>query len=310
MATPVSDATRISVGWIGTGVMGAPMCAHLIEAGHPVTVHSRTRARAEPLLSRGAVWADSPAGVAERSDVIFTIVGFPADVREVALGPRGALGRIRPNAILVDMTTSEPSLAREIHAAARARGAWALDAPVSGGDVGAISATLSIMVGGDASALERVRPLLARLGRTILLQGDAGAGQHTKMVNQTLIAANMVGVCEALLYAQRAGLDPLRVIASVGGGAASSWAIHQLGPKIAARDFAPGFYVEHFVKDMGIALREAKRMGLALPGLALAERLYRELVTLGHGRSGTQALVLALERLGQSGESDLYPPRK
>jgi 3-hydroxyisobutyrate dehydrogenase len=296
----VSDPAPARVGWIGTGVMGASMCGHLVSAGAQVTLTTRTRAKAEPLLARGAAWAASPAEVAARSDVIFSIVGFPADVREVLLGANGALAGARPGAVLVDMTTSEPSLAREIDAAARARGVHALDAPVSGGDVGARAGTLSIMVGGDAAVLESVRPLLARLGKTIVLQGPAGAGQHTKMVNQMLIAANMVGVCEALLYASRAGLDPLRVIESVGSGAAASWGINNLGPKIAARDFAPGFYVEHFLKDMGIALREGARMGLTLPGLALAERLYREVAALGHARSGTQALIVALERLAAS----------
>ena len=300
----MGDAAPARVGWIGTGVMGAAMCGHLLDAGHEVRVFSRTRAKAQDLLARGARWADSPADVAASSDVTFSIVGFPADVREVVLGSHGVLAGIRPGAIAVDMTTSEPSLAREIDSAARARGAFALDAPVSGGDVGARAATLSIMVGGEADVLARVRPLLERLGKTIVYQGPAGAGQHTKMVNQMLIAANMVGVCEALLYAQRAGLDPLRVIASVGSGAAASWSINQLGPKVAARDFAPGFYVEHFLKDMDIALREGRRMGLTLPGLALAERLYREVAALGHGRSGTQALILALERLAQSGSSD------
>ena len=300
----MGDAAPARVGWIGTGVMGAAMCGHLLDAGHEVRVFSRTRAKAQDLLARGARWADSPADVAASSDVTFSIVGFPADVREVVLGSHGVLAGIRPGAIAVDMTTSEPSLAREIDSAARARGAFALDAPVSGGDVGARAATLSIMVGGEADVLARVRPLLERLGKTIVYQGPAGAGQHTKMVNQMLIAANMVGVCEALLYAQHAGLDPLRVIASVGSGAAASWSINQLGPKVAARDFAPGFYVEHFLKDMDIALREGRRMGLTLPGLALAERLYREVAALGHGRSGTQALILALERLAQSGSSD------
>jgi len=215
----------------------------------------------------------------------------------VILGAAGVLAAARPGAILIDMTTSEPGLAREIEVVAGARGVGTLDAPVSGGDVGARAATLSIMVGGEPALLERARPLLERLGKTIVLQGPAGAGQHTKMVNQMLIAANMVGVCEALLYAQRAGLDPLTVIRSVGSGAAASWSINNLGPKIAARDFAPGFYVEHFLKDMDIALREGRRMGLALPGLELAERLYREVAALGHGRSGTQALILAVERL-------------
>jgi 3-hydroxyisobutyrate dehydrogenase len=288
------------VGWIGSGVMGASMCGHLLAAGHPVTLHSRTRAKADGLLERGAVWADSPAAVAERSDVVFSIVGFPNDVREVVLGPTGALAGARAGTTLVEMTTSEPALAREIAAAARVRDVGALDAPVSGGDVGARAATLSIMVGGDAAHLARVRPLLEKLGRTIVHHGPAGAGQHAKLVNQMLIAGNMIGVCEALLFAQRAGLDPARVIESVSSGAAASWGVQNLGPKIASRDLAPGFYVEHFVKDMEIALREGERMGLALPGLDLAARLYREVVALGHGRSGTQALVLALERLAKA----------
>jgi 3-hydroxyisobutyrate dehydrogenase len=301
----MGDAALAPVGWIGTGVMGASMCGRLLAAGHPVRVFSRTRAKAEALVARGARWAESPAEVAAASEVVFSIVGFPADVRAVVLGADGVLAGIRPGALVVDMTTSEPELAREIDRAARARGAFALDAPVSGGDVGARAATLSIMVGGEPAVLERARPLLERMGKTIVHQGPAGAGQHTKLVNQMLIAANMVGVCEALLFARRAGLDPLRVIASVGSGAAASWSVNQLGPKIAARDFAPGFYVEHFLKDMGIALREARRMGLALPGLELAERLYREVEALGHGRSGTQALILAVERLAQIGPSAL-----
>ncbi len=301
----MADANLARVGWIGTGVMGASMCGHLLAAGHPVCVFTRTRAKAEPLLARGARWAASPAEVAAASDVVFSIVGFPADVRAVWLGTDGALAGLRAGALAIDMSTSDPALAREIAEAARARGSFALDAPVSGGDVGARAATLSIMVGGEAEPFARARPLLERLGKTIVHQGLDGAGQHTTMVNQMLIAANMVGVCEALLYARRAGLDPLQVIASVGSGAAASWSVNQLGPKVIARDFAPGFYVEHFVKDMGIALREGRRMGLALPGLALAERLYREVVFLGHGRSGTQALILAVERLAQSEPSDL-----
>ncbi len=285
----------LRVGWIGLGVMGAPMCGHLLRAGHAVTVSTRTRAKAEPLLAAGAAWADGPRAVAEASDVVFTMLGFPRDVREVVLGPGGVLEGLRAGATLVDATTSEPALAREIADAARARGAAALDAPVSGGDVGAREARLSIMVGGDPDAFERVRPLLDALGRTVVLQGGAGAGQHAKMVNQTLIASNMVGVCEALLYARRAGLDPERVLASVSSGAAGSWSLQNLAPRMLAADWAAGFYVEHFVKDLQIALQEAERMGLSLPGLALAEHLYEQLAAAGHGRSGTQALILALD---------------
>ncbi|MCC6223421.1 MAG: NAD(P)-dependent oxidoreductase [Thermoleophilia bacterium] len=277
--------------------MGCSMCGHLLAAGHEATVYTRTRERAAPLLERGAAWAGSPAEVAAASEVVFTIVGFPADVREVILGPDGVLAGAREGSLLVDLTTSEPSLAVEIHAAAAARGVAALDAPVSGGDVGARNATLSVMVGGDADALARARPLLEKMGKTVVHQGGPGAGQHAKMVNQILIATGMVGVCEALLYAQRAGLEPATVLESVAGGAAGSWSLENYGPRMLAGDFAPGFMVDHFVKDMGIALAEARRLRLSLPGLALAEQLYVALQAQGGGRRGTHALVLALASL-------------
>jgi 3-hydroxyisobutyrate dehydrogenase len=285
------------LGWIGLGVMGASMCGHLRDAGFAVTVTTRTRAKAEPLLSKGAAWAPTPKEVAAASDIVFSMVGFPREVRDVVLGPDGALAGLRPGGVLVDMTTSEPALAVEIAAAARAHGAFALDAPVSGGDVGAREARLSIMVGGDAAAFETVLPCFERMGRTVVHQGGPGSGQHTKLVNQTLIAANMVGVCEALLYAHRAGLDAEAVLRSVSSGAAGSWSLSNLAPRILAGDFAPGFFVEHFVKDMGIALAEAERMRIALPGLALARQLYVALMAKGHGRSGTQALQLVLAEL-------------
>jgi 3-hydroxyisobutyrate dehydrogenase len=285
------------VGWIGTGVMGRSMCQHLLTKGYRATVYNRSRDKARPLLDAGAAWADTPRAVAEKSDVVFAIVGFPKDVREVFLGEQGALAGSRPGTALVDMTTSEPSLAREIYDAAKAKGVAAIDAPVSGGDVGARNAALSIMVGGDAEAVEAVRPLFECLGKTIVHQGPAGAGQHTKMVNQVLIATNMIGVCEALLYGFKAGLDLPTVLQSVGGGAAASWSLNNLGPRVIKRDFEPGFFVEHFIKDMGIALEEAKRMNLALPGLALANQLYVAVQAQGYGRKGTQALMLALEHL-------------
>jgi 3-hydroxyisobutyrate dehydrogenase len=225
------------------------------------------------------------------------IVGYPADVREVVLGPQGALATLAPGSLLVDLTTSEPSLAVEIHEHAGARSVGALDAPVSGGDVGARNATLSIMVGGDAADVERARPLLDVLGQTIVHQGGPGAGQHTKMVNQTLIATGMIGVCEALLYGHKAGLDLDRVLESVASGAAGSWSLSNYGPRMLSGDFAPGFVVDHFVKDMGIALDEAKRMKLSLPGLALAEQLYVALQAQGKGRLGTHSLMLALASL-------------
>jgi 3-hydroxyisobutyrate dehydrogenase len=291
------SSSQARIGWIGLGVMGTSMCGHILDAGYSVTVYTRTRATAEPLLARGATWADTPAEVAASADVIFAIVGFPADVREVFLGANGALAGATAGAVLIDMTTSEPQLAVEIAAAAAAKGLAALDAPVSGGDAGARNATLSIMVGGDAATVERVRPLLGILGKTIVHQGPAGAGQHAKLVNQILIASTMVGVCEALLYAYRAGLDLDTVLESVASGAAGSWSLSNYTPRMLAGDFEPGFAVDHFIKDMGIALSEARRMRLSLPGLALAEQLYVALSAQGYGRKGTQSLVLALARL-------------
>ena len=291
----VPGETRL--GWIGTGVMGRSMAGHLMDAGFAMTVYSRTRSKAEVLLERGAVWADSPADVARQSDIVFAIVGFPKDVREVFLGERGALKGSREGMVLVDMTTSEPSLAIEIYEEAKSRGVFAVDAPVSGGDVGAKEARLSIMIGGDREVVEALQPCWEAMGKTIVYQGGPGAGQHTKMVNQTLIATNMIGVCEALLYGYRAGLDLETVMQSVASGAAGSWSLLNLGPRIIANNFDPGFFVEHFIKDMGIALKEAHRMNLSLPGLALAHELYTALKAQGHGRDGTHALQLALARL-------------
>ncbi len=295
MATVQPGKTRI--GWIGTGVMGASMCGRLLEAGFAATVFNRTRAKTEPLLAAGAAWAESPKAVAEAADVIFTIVGYPADVRQVILGPGGVLEGCRPGKIIVDMTTSEPSLAIEIAAAAAKVGVRSLDAPVSGGDVGAREGRLSIMIGGDAEAVESLRPCWAAMGKTFVRQGGPGAGQHTKMANQILIASNMVGVCEGLLYAYKAGLDLETVMQSVASGGAGSWSLANLGPRIIANNFAPGFFVEHFVKDLGIALAEARRLGLCLPGLALANQLYLSLIAHGHARDGTQALQLALAEM-------------
>jgi 3-hydroxyisobutyrate dehydrogenase len=288
---------NVRVGWIGTGVMGLSMCGHILDAGYAATVFTRTRDRAEPLLSRGATWAGSPAEVAAASDVVFSIVGYPADVRAVILDEGGALAGATSGSTLVDMTTSEPALAVEIHATAKARGVAAIDAPVSGGDVGARNATLSIMVGGNEDTVEHVRPLLEVLGKSIVRQGGPGAGQHTKMVNQILIATGMIGVCEALLYGHKAGLDLERVLESVASGAAGSWSLSNYGPRMLSGDFAPGFVVEHFVKDMGIALAEARRANLSLPGLALAEQLYVALRAQGSGRLGTHSLILAIASL-------------
>lgn len=297
MAVPTITPGETRIGWIGTGVMGASMVGHLIDAGFSATVFSRTREKAQPLLDKGAAWADSPRAVAEISDVIFSIVGFPEDVRQVMLGDEGALAGTEDGNVLVDMTTSDPSLAVEIYEAAQARGVHSVDAPVSGGDVGAKNGTLSIMIGGDEEVVAALQPCWDAMGQTIVHQGGAGAGQHTKMVNQILIATNMIGVCEALLYGHKAGLDLPTVLESVGSGAAGSWSLSNLGPRIMDNNFDPGFFVEHFIKDMGIALSEGKALGLSLPGLALSHQLYLALQAQGHGRDGTHALELALARL-------------
>jgi 3-hydroxyisobutyrate dehydrogenase len=273
------------------------MCGHLLDAGFTATVFTRTKSKAESLLNRGAVWADSPKAVAEASDVVFSIVGFPSDVREVFLGEHGVVAGCSKGSTLVDMTTSDPSLAIEIYKAAIAKGATSIDAPVSGGDVGATNGTLSIMIGGDETAVAALQPCWDAMGKTIVHQGPAGSGQHTKMVNQTLIATNMIGVCEALLYAHKAGLDLPTVLQSVGSGAAGSWSLSNLGPRIMDNNFDPGFFVEHFIKDMGIALSESRKLGLSMPGLALAHQLYLALQAQGHGRDGTHALQLALSKL-------------
>lgn len=288
---------KTKIGWIGTGVMGRSMCGHLIDAGFSATVYTRSKSKADDLIGKGAAWADSPQAVAEQSDVIFAIVGFPKDVRQVMLGEAGALAGCKPGNVLVDMTTSEPSLAVEIYEAAKQKNVHSVDAPVSGGDVGAKEARLSIMIGGDKGVVDALQPCWQAMGKTIVHQGAAGAGQHTKMVNQTLIASNMVGVCEALLYGYKAGLDLNTVMQSVASGAAGSWSLSNLGPRIIENRFEPGFFVDHFVKDMGIALSEAKRLGLALPGLALANQLYLALQAQGHGQDGTHALELALAAL-------------
>ncbi len=298
-------ATRI--GWIGTGVMGSSMCGHLLAAGYAATVSNRTKAKLQPLLDKGAQAADSPRAVAEASDVVFTIVGYPRDVRAVTLGPEGTLAGARPGMILVDMTTSEPSLAVEIFEAAKAKGVHAVDAPVSGGDIGAREARLSIMVGGEAEVVQALMPLFQAMGKTIIHQGPAGAGQHTKMVNQILISTGMIGICEALLYGYKAGLDLNTVLQSVTPGAAGSWSLSNLAPRMIAGRFEPGFFVEHFLKDMGIALAEARRMKLSLPGLGLAEQLYRAVEAQGHARDGTHALMLALARLSNV---DWPPPAR
>ncbi len=289
--------TPLRVGWIGTGVMGASMCIRLLQRGYEVTVTNRSRPKAAPLLAAGATWARSPAEAAAGCAFVFSMVSRPGDVRQVLLGEDGVLGAARPGTVVVDMSTSEPSLAVEIAGRADRAGILALDAPVSGGDIGARNGTLSIMVGGSEEAFRAAHPLLEALGTTIVHQGGPGAGQHTKMVNQILVASTMVAMAEGLMYAYRAGLDVGRVLQSVASGAAASWAVSNLAPRVLDGDFAPGFSVDHLVKDLGIALSEAKRSQVALPGLALAEQLYVALQAQGRGREGTQALVHALAAL-------------
>ncbi len=295
MGADQQQKTRI--GWIGTGVMGRWMCQHLMDAGHPAIVHTRSRPKAQPLLDRGADWAASPADLARAADIVFTMVGFPQDVRDVYLGPDGLLEGGRSGQFLADMTTTEPSLAVEIHHRAKSVGVSTVDAPVSGGDIGAREARLSIMVGGEPAAVEALMPYFEIMGRQIVHQGPAGSGQHTKMCNQIVIAGTMIGVCESLLYGHRAGLDLDTMLKSIAGGAAGCWSLDNLAPRILKRDFDPGFFVAHFIKDMGIALAEAKRMSLCLPGLALVHQLYLAVAANGGAQAGTQALMLALERL-------------
>ncbi len=286
-----------TIGWIGTGVMGASMLSLLQKEGYSSIIYNRTKEKAKALLDAGAEWADSPQDVASQAQIIFTIVGFPEDVREVYLGKEGMIQSAKEGSILVDMTTTEPSLAQEIYAEAKKKDVSAIDAPVSGGDVGAKNGTLSIMVGGEKEAVDTVMPLFEIMGKNIVHQGKAGNGQHTKMCNQITIAGTMIGVCECLLYGYKAGLDLPTMLKSISGGAAACWTLDNLAPRIVDRNFDPGFYVEHFIKDMGIALMEANRMGLALPGLALVKQMYEAVRAQGHGKLGTQALMLGLEKL-------------
>ncbi|MGH7148082.1 MAG: NAD(P)-dependent oxidoreductase [Nitrospiraceae bacterium] len=299
MTVQLAIPTATRIGWIGTGVMGSSMCGHVLAAGYRVTLHSRTKAKAQPLVDLGATWAEDPRAVAAESDILFTMVGFPQDVRTVYFGATGILAGALPDTVLVDMTTTDPALSREIAERATANGLPAIDAPVSGGDVGARHATLSIMVGGDREAVQAVVPLFELLGKKIVHQGGPGTGQQAKLCNQIVIAGTMVGVCESLLYGYKAGLDLNRMLDSIRGGAAACWTLDHLAPRILQRNFDPGFFVEHFVKDMGLALEESKRMGLVLPGLTLVHQLYHKVMALGHGRSGTHALMLALEDLSQ-----------
>lgn len=288
---------RTTVGWIGTGVMGSSMCSHLIKKGYKTVVFNRTKRKAKSLIEEGAEWAKTPKEVALKSDVIFTIVGFPEDVRQVYFNDDGILTGVKEGSILVDMTTTEPSLAEDIYERAKLKGVFSVDAPVSGGDIGAQAGNLSIMVGGGAEPVKAVMPLLKLMGKNIVHQGEAGKGQHAKMCNQIMASALMIGMCETLLYGYKSGLDLETMLSSVSKGAAGAWMLDNLAPKTIKRDFEPGFYVEHFIKDMGIALNEAEQMNLTLPGLSLVHQLYVATKAQGYGRKGTQALLLALEKI-------------
>ena len=278
------------IGFIGLGVMGNSMAGHLQNAGYALNVYNRTKERAQSLIDKGAKWQDSVADVAANSNIIITIVGFPHDVEEVYLGAEGIIANAEPGSLLIDMTTSKPNLAQQIANDAAARNIASVDAPVSGGDLGAKEARLSIMVGANEDAFERAKPVLEIMGKNIVLQGPAGSGQHTKMCNQIAISTLMIGVVEAMEYAKKSGLDPFTVLKSIESGAAGSWSLSNITPRALKEDFAPGFYVKHFIKDMGIALDSASEMNLDLPGLSLAKKLYDKLAELGYENDGTQAL--------------------
>ncbi|MET3575788.1 NAD(P)-dependent oxidoreductase [Bhargavaea ullalensis] len=278
------------IAFIGTGVMGASIVRHFLAAGHGVTVYTRTKSKADPLIGEGAVWAESPEEAAREAKVVMTMVGYPSDVEDVYFGDQGILSGIRPGSVVCDLTTSSPQLAVRIAEETEKLGCGSVDAPVSGGDVGARNGTLSIMCGGTEEAFREVEPLFGLIGSNVIHHGQAGSGQHVKMSNQIAIATNMIGVCEALAYAVKAGLNPERVLESIATGAAGSWSLSNLAPRMLKGDFAPGFYVKHFLKDLRIALDEAKVMELPLPGVELAEQMYSDLSARGFGDDGTQSL--------------------
>ena len=290
-----SETTKI--GWIGTGVMGQHMCRHIMKQGFKTSVYNRTKSKAQELINKGASWAATPKELALGSDVIFTMVGFPEDVYQVYMGTEGILEGTKKGSILIDMTTTLPSLALEIYKKAHKKGIHFVDAPVSGGDIGAKNAALSIMAGGDKNVINSIMPLFEIIGKKIVYQGGPGTGQHTKMCNQIVIAGTMIGMCESLLYGYKAGLDIEVMLSSISKGAAACWSLDNLAPRILNREFNSGFFVEHFVKDMGIALKEADKMNISLPGLALVNQLYKSVIANKGEKMGTQALMLTLEKM-------------
>ena len=284
------------IGFIGTGVMGNSMASNLLAGGYNLLVYNRTRSKADNLVKNGARWKNSVEELSRESDIVISIVGYPKDVEETYLGENGVVNNAKRGSTIIDMTTSKPSLAKKIYEEAKKKGLYSLDAPVSGGDVGAKNGTLSIMVGGDRNVFEKVKPIFELMGKNIVLQGPAGSGQHTKMCNQIAIAANMMGVCEAMAYAKKSGLDPETVLKSIEVGGASSWSLSNLAPRMIKGDFKPGFYVKHFIKDMNIALDEAKNMNLETPALKLSKSLYDELLSENKGDCGTQVLYKLLDK--------------
>jgi len=296
------NSSNTKIGWIGTGIMGASMCHLLISKGYKTFIYNRSKPKTVKLVHEGARLCENPTEVAQSSDVIFTIVGFPEDVCEVYFGENGIFSALSEGKTVVDMTTSEPKLAQDIYEKAKELGASSIDAPVSGGDVGAREGKLSIMVGGDEERVNEVMPLLRLMGKNIVYQGEAGSGQHAKMCNQIMVAGEMIGMCETLLYAHKSGLDLETMLKSVGNGAASCWLLDNLAPRILKEDYRPGFIIEHFIKDMSIALKETERMKIKLPGLSLVRQLYLRTKEIGHGKSGTQALILALDHLANENE--------
>jgi 3-hydroxyisobutyrate dehydrogenase len=284
--TPMS-----SIGWIGTGVMGLPMAHHLLDAGYRLRVHNRTQAKAQSLIERGAIRCDTPASVCDQADVVFTLLGYPSDVRSIYLGANGLLVQAAPATLLVDMTTSDPTLARHLAREGASRGLSVIDAPLTGGQAGAVNGTLSVMLGGETEAVKRLLPYLQAFSQKVVHQGPAGAGQDTKLCNQIALAGIMLSLCEAYQYAIKAGLDPLKVLESIGGGAAASWPMQNLLPEIINGNNQPGFYVKHFLKDLEIALESAETLYLDLPALNLTRQLYRKLEKMGHGEDGTQSLI-------------------
>ena len=284
-------AQKETIGFIGTGLMGNSMAGHLQKAGYPLHVFTRTKEKAENLVENGAVWEESIADLAAVSDVIISIIGTPKDVEDVYLGENGIVANAKSGSYIIDMTTSKPALAVEIYEKAKQKDIASLDAPVSGGDVGARNAKLAIMIGGEEEAYQAMLPIFQAMGENIVLQGPAGAGQHTKVVNQIAIAPGMIGVCEALIYAKKAGLDPKTVLSSIETGAAGSWSLSNYGPRLINDDYAPGFAIKHYLKDMRIAIESSKEMGLSTPGLEMAYDMYQKVADMGEMESGIQALL-------------------